>query len=237
MTEFYIPDLSPRENDKLAMASHFLACEREVIDEVMKIVDTMWECQSIILECTDLADVRYWRRKQVEGVGILNRLAFEKLGLHGPKPVNANLQRMGRLWDQEVDRVHANTKDSGEAAHTARNSTSAHKEEHQHSSPPDQANRLVWLIPIVLSLLAFLPMPYTFYMGLRWVVFGAAGYLIWSELSLGSSKSNGFVMLFAAIGIIFNPILSFELDRSVWMVLNLVSAGTFGAHMARLNQN
>lgn len=77
---------------------------------------------------------------------------------------------------------------------------------------------------IVFLLLAIFPWPYGYYVFLRWVVFLASGFLVYLAHNLGKI---GWVVLFALIAILFNPLVRVSLDREVWFLIDLLVAGFF----------
>lgn len=77
-------------------------------------------------------------------------------------------------------------------------------------------------IAIILIMLgAFGDFPYSYYQFLRWATAIASFYLAYSAYK---NKKVGWVWIFAIIGILFNPIIPFYLDREAWQFFNLVVA-------------
>ena len=76
-----------------------------------------------------------------------------------------------------------------------------------------------------LLLLAVLPLPYAYYTLLRLVVTAVSAYSAF--LSYGD-KSMGWAFVFAIITILFNPFVPFYMDKSSWMIFDIVAAGLFG---------
>lgn len=79
-------------------------------------------------------------------------------------------------------------------------------------------------------LIAILPLPYTYYMGARWFVAGAAALLAWKEFEANRSLHWGFLWAFGGVVILFNPIVPVHLTKSIWAVIDLVAAGIFVFH-------
>ena len=75
-----------------------------------------------------------------------------------------------------------------------------------------------------MLLLALTPLPYGYYTLLRIVVCGAA---VWTVLVAYPAKKLWIVWLFAAIAIVFNPIIPIHLDRNIWAVIDVVTALLF----------
>ena len=80
----------------------------------------------------------------------------------------------------------------------------------------------------VLLLLAILPLPYGYYTLLRLVVTVAAVRLAYREYGR-SAGVTAFVVVFAGIALLFNPIVPVHLPKEWWQVLDTLVAGAFGA--------
>ena len=80
------------------------------------------------------------------------------------------------------------------------------------------------VIAAVMLLMSFGSMPSGYYTNLRRVVFAAA---IWVIIVAAWGKRWWIIPFFAATAVIFNPIWGLWLDRSVWLVLDVVCAGLF----------
>ena len=103
--------------------------------------------------------------------------------------------------------------------------------------PDEDISKWVWLVPAIALLVAILPLPYSYYMGLRWVVAGAAAYIGWKEYNLNRNAPNSYVWIFGAISIVFNPIVPIHLFKSAWIVINLITAAAFLGHYRLRTQN
>lgn len=88
----------------------------------------------------------------------------------------------------------------------------------------------IWLIPAILSIIALAKLPYGYYQLLRIAVCTAAGYLTYCEFKL-KDKLNVWVILFAFLAILFNPIIPIHLKREVWAFFNVTCAAVFIAHL------
>jgi hypothetical protein len=73
----------------------------------------------------------------------------------------------------------------------------------------------------VMLLLALLAWPYGYYILLRWVVAGAAGYAAWWAF-----RHSKFIWPWplGALAILFNPIAPFHMTRADWQVFDLIGA-------------
>ena len=76
-----------------------------------------------------------------------------------------------------------------------------------------------------LLLLAILPFPYAYYILLRLVVTAVSGYC---AFLLYKDNSMGWAFAFAILAILFNPLVPFHMDKSSWMIFDIVAAGLFG---------
>ncbi len=75
-----------------------------------------------------------------------------------------------------------------------------------------------------LLLLALAPMPYGYYEFLRVVVTVVAGIVILRELG---ENSVLWLITFALIAALFNPLFIVHFDRKVWAVIDMLAAGIF----------
>ena len=85
--------------------------------------------------------------------------------------------------------------------------------------------RMLWLGPAVMLLIALLPLPYGYYMLLRWIVCLAAAAIAWMILRRDREALAGWLMTGCAV--LYNPVTSIHLDRGVWMVVNLATVALF----------
>lgn len=88
----------------------------------------------------------------------------------------------------------------------------------------------IWFVPIIALVVAVLPLPYSFYMGLRWLVTIAAASLAWKEYELNRRRANSYTLIFGAIALLYNPILPVHLFKLLWIALNLITAAAFFGH-------
>lgn len=94
--------------------------------------------------------------------------------------------------------------------------------------------RFAYFIPGLMLFTALLPLPYSYYQLLRWVVFLSSGYFFLYlkalrilDMSLFQTKhKTELLAILAVIAIVFNPITPFHLTRSLWSVFNVL-AGLF----------
>lgn len=66
--------------------------------------------------------------------------------------------------------------------------------------------------------------PYGYYTFLRWVVFLSAGLVAWVAWE---SDVQPATFLFAAIALLFNPLVPVTMEKSTWAPIDVVCAGLF----------
>ncbi|HRE16914.1 MAG TPA: hypothetical protein PLW86_07570 [Rhodocyclaceae bacterium] len=80
---------------------------------------------------------------------------------------------------------------------------------------------------------AVLPLPYSYYMFLRWAVTLSAGL----HLALAvQSKLWGVAAVCAGIAILFNPLAPVYLTKGIWAALDIAAAALFGYASAMLSK-
>ena len=77
---------------------------------------------------------------------------------------------------------------------------------------PIALHAAVWLLPSVLLFLALFPLPYGFYVLLRFVVCGAAALLTYHEYRM-CGRVSGWALALATVALMFNPIVPVHLTR------------------------
>lgn len=80
------------------------------------------------------------------------------------------------------------------------------------------------VIGAVVMFMAVLPMPYEFYVLLRWAVPAMA---IWMCIVAGGQKKRGWVTIFVLVAVLWNPILPIEMPRSAWVFFNVAGLAVF----------
>ena len=84
-----------------------------------------------------------------------------------------------------------------------------------------------WLyLPAAMSLIAILPLPYGYYTALRPIMWVGAAFVAWN-LFRPTKQVTWLVWAFAAIVVIYNPMMPLHLNRWLWFPINLLSAGLF----------
>ena len=91
----------------------------------------------------------------------------------------------------------------------------------------------LWLTPVALLILAFLPWPYGFYNLLRLIVCVVSAWLAYEQWKHDDAVS-GWVVALSTVALLYNPLLPIHLTREIWMVLNLVTVGLFLGHLRAL---
>ena len=79
-------------------------------------------------------------------------------------------------------------------------------------------------IVAVLLLLAVLPLPYFYYQLLRIVVTLIAAV---NAYKFYEDNQMAWVLVFGIIALIWNPIFPIYMDKSVWMISDIIGAGVF----------
>jgi hypothetical protein len=88
-----------------------------------------------------------------------------------------------------------------------------------------KTNKLLWLVPIALLLIALLSLPYYYYQLMRWCICGCAAYLAYQHYK---EKGCGFLSVaFIVIAILYNPIEPIRLFREAWIVINIIAVIVF----------
>lgn len=75
---------------------------------------------------------------------------------------------------------------------------------------------------LILAIPSFLP--YDYYIILRWVITISA---IINAVGFNKSKLTGWVLIFSALAILFNPLFPIYLNKSSWVAIDLISTIIF----------
>lgn len=90
--------------------------------------------------------------------------------------------------------------------------------------------RAVWLIAAALLLIGIAKLPYGYYQFLRIETTIVAAFFAYTAFT--TAKAVGFwTLLFAAVAILFNPIIPIYLSKDAWMVIDGVVAVFILAHL------
>ena len=92
-----------------------------------------------------------------------------------------------------------------------------------------RSDRLFWLVPAAMLVIALAPWPYAYYRLLRLVVFVCCGLIAYK--SYRDRGITGWLVALVATALLFNPIIPIHLNRAIWAILNLAAAGLLVAHM------
>lgn len=76
----------------------------------------------------------------------------------------------------------------------------------------------------VLLFWALASHPYSYYILLRWVVCGTAGY---GAIFAGTLQKIGWAWTFGIIALLFNPIIPVHLSRETWAPVDIVAGVLF----------
>jgi len=84
--------------------------------------------------------------------------------------------------------------------------------------------KFIYKVAIILCLVAVFPLPYDFYAFLRLAV-TLASIVAAFELK---GEGNFLWLLFCGVALVFNPFFPINLDKGLWVVIDLTVAGCFG---------
>ncbi len=88
-----------------------------------------------------------------------------------------------------------------------------------------KTNKLLWIGPIALLLIALLSLPYYYYQLMRWAICGCAAYIAYQ---LYKEKGCGFLTVgFVVVAILYNPIEPIHLFKEAWIVINIITVFVF----------
>lgn len=77
---------------------------------------------------------------------------------------------------------------------------------------------------VVLMLLAIFNLPYGYYEFLKITITGISGYL---AFYYANKKFTRWLIIMFGIAILFNPILPIHLDKSIWIIIDIIIAIVF----------
>ncbi len=91
---------------------------------------------------------------------------------------------------------------------------------------------LLWLIPAVMLVIAILPLPYSYYKLLRWIIFSTALCgTIYKEFSFNWRMISGFVCT------LFNPLFPIHLTKEIWIPIDIIVSILYGWHFLKTRKN
>ena len=89
------------------------------------------------------------------------------------------------------------------------------------------------LINIILLLLALLPLPYGYYILLRFAVcFG-----VLRELFIAPSNNTDTTFILFVIAILYNPIIKMPLGKPIWTIVNILTVIYFAYYLLTIKGN
>ena len=99
------------------------------------------------------------------------------------------------------------------------------------TEPRDRAllPAVVWFVPAIMLLVALAAMPYGYYVLLRWITCGAFLLLVIQEHRLHGGASV-WLVFFALLAVLFNPLFPVHLTREVWAPIDAGSALALAVH-------
>lgn len=92
-------------------------------------------------------------------------------------------------------------------------------------------NKLIWLGPAGLLLLSIAPLPYGYYIMLRFVVCGAATYLAWKHYEV--IAVHPWTIVFVGVALLFNPFIKVHFSREIWAFCDISVAILFTVNMIK----
>ncbi len=78
----------------------------------------------------------------------------------------------------------------------------------------------ILILLIILLLLALLPLPYGYYILLRFAVFFGLIY----EIIKNKKLNQDTIYIFIVIAVLYNPIIRMPLGRVIWVIVNILTA-------------
>jgi hypothetical protein len=88
----------------------------------------------------------------------------------------------------------------------------------------NKPDRLWFLIPASLLLLALLPLPYGYYQFLRIAVTISSGFIAYAAFN---DSKQGWAIGFGAVCILFNPFIPIHLSKGLWTPIDIIAALVF----------
>ena len=85
------------------------------------------------------------------------------------------------------------------------------------------------LINTVLLFFALLPLPYGYYILLRFTVCFGSVY----EIITNPTLNKDTIFIFIAIAVLYNPIIKMPLGKPIWMIVNVLTAIYFAYQLYR----
>lgn len=88
----------------------------------------------------------------------------------------------------------------------------------------------------MLLVVAILPLPYAYYTFLRLAICAVSVFLAYQHF-VHQDSVDKWVVLLAAIALLYNPLIPIYLTREIWIVLNLIAATAFVLHFVALKRH
>jgi len=82
--------------------------------------------------------------------------------------------------------------------------------------------KLIQYILVAMLLLCLAPMPYGYYMLVRWTAFAGFAYIGWQFFESEESK---FTWVFWSLALLFQPFYKVALGRPLWNIVDVLVAG------------
>lgn len=98
--------------------------------------------------------------------------------------------------------------------------------------------KIISVVSILLLLLGIpTGWPYGYYILLRWIISLSAIFIAYQAYK---EEKSTWIYVFAGLAILFNPIAPIYLDKSVWVLIDLISSvlfATFSFHNRKKDEN
>lgn len=90
-----------------------------------------------------------------------------------------------------------------------------------------KSDYIIYPVLAIILLVALLPMPYGYYTFTRVAVCLLTAYLSYKNWGTVHHMNNVFFWVFGATAVLFNPIVKIQLQREVWMIIDVALVGLF----------
>jgi hypothetical protein len=88
-----------------------------------------------------------------------------------------------------------------------------------------KTNKLLWIAPIALLLIALFSLPYFYYQLMRWCICGCAAYIAYHHYK---EKGCDFLAVgFVVVAVVYNPLEPIHLFKEAWIVINIITVFIF----------
>ena len=92
-------------------------------------------------------------------------------------------------------------------------------------------NKNILYIPIGLLIVGIFPLPIGYYFLVRLIVTIASVMIAWSLYQ--KNNKSPWMWIFGFIAILFNPLIPIYLNKALWIIIDLTTAGLFFQYSKR----